>query len=604
MMDGLPPLPEGATLDSAPSAAPASSPALPSLPEGATLDAAPAAQQPGPEAFKSAPSKGGTQAVEPARLDRFLNGVFQGYAGAEQLMARALPYSPVGAVANVVAPGTGDRWAKQWTGAADERAKMLKEEASSLAKGAGVAPDSTDWMNVAGQVASPVNYVGGAGAGAAAKALPFIGKGIAKSAIATGLAEGAGMAAMQPVVTQPGEDFATEKAKQIGIGAGTGAIAAPLISAAGAVIKPAINPAAKKLMAEDVTPTLGQIVDGTGVLGTNIRRAEDVAAKFPIFGAWVRGAQERGMETFNVAAANRALAPIGAKVPEGMPVGHELFNHVEKRLNAAYNKVHPLISAQIDNALTQDLGTIAQNARMLPASQKGQLQEIIATQITEKFAAAGGRADGKTLQGMTSELGRLGSGWAGDPSVDTRMLGQAVNDVRDALSAALERQNPAQAPLLKRANEGWAVLTRLRAAGSSTATQAYEGAFTPTQLGMAARRMDKTTGNGASARGDALMQDLAEAGKKVLPSKLADSGTPERLGTGLILGHGVGSGMIGIPGILTAAALPLLYSKPGQALARAALTKRPAGSQAVRDILKKYAPSAAARLPLLNQDTQ
>ena len=80
--------------------------------------------------------------------------------------------------------------------------------------------------------------------------------------------------------------------------------------------------------------------------------------------------------------------------------------------------------------------------------------------------------------------------------------------------------------------------------------------FTPAQLAEGVRQMDKSVRKGAVARGNALMQDLSDAGVNVLPSKVPDSGTAGRLLTGGIIGGGahylspelaIGAGSLALP---------------------------------------------------------
>ena len=83
---------------------------------------------------------------------------------------------------------------------------------------------------------------------------------------------------------------------------------------------------------------------------------------------------------------------------------------------------------------------------------------------------------------------------------------------------------------------------------------------------MSAYPGDKSAGKGAFARGDALMQDFAEVGQRVLPSTVPDSGTTGRvLMAGLAGGAGAGTlaHFLARPEIAAATAAALgAYTRP------------------------------------------
>jgi hypothetical protein len=527
--------------------------------------------------FKKAPSPG--MAIEPHRLDRFLNGIYQSYAGAEQLAAHGAAWAM---------PETAGPWAK----GADRRAQTMEDEGRDLARHAGVKDDSTDWWNVAGQVASPINWAAGEGAVGAARALPWAGRVLEGSGwganLAKGTVAGAGIGAAAPVTGDAAKDYGDAKLTQTGVGAITGGALAPAANAVGAVISPTVNASARKLLDEGVRLTPGQIVP-------MLKRVEDVAQSFPFVGGMVRDARAQAMGDFNVAAANRALAPIGEKVAPGVAPGHDLIEHVEDKISSAYQKVHPNISLSIDPDLAHDLGQVTHAAgQTLGEGQQKQLQNTIKAQISDKLAQNGGIAPGEVVQGITSELGNEIRGYRGDPSFDSRKLGQALGDVRTAISDALIRQNPGYADELQKANEAWANYVKIRDAAGRAGNVA--GQFSPTQLNRAAVKGETA---GTNARGQALMQDLAEAGKEILPSKVPDSGTPERAALMGLMTHGIGHygaySLIGPGALVPAAVIAGLYNPIGQRVMRAALTSRPDISPALRRVLDMYAPSDAGQ---------
>jgi hypothetical protein len=104
--------------------------------------------------------------------------------------------------------------------------------------------------------------------------------------------------------------------------------------------------------------------------------------------------------------------------------------------------------------------------------------------------------------------------------------------------------------------------------------------------------MDRSKDKSAFARGNALMQDLAEPSKSVLGPKVPDSGTPFRSLTAL--GASGAAGQFISPGAGVAVlAAPALYSKPGQAALAALLTRRPDAAAPIANALRRISPYAA-----------
>ena len=556
-----------------------------------------------PPTFRQGPSIGAGrgEVVEPSQFDRFMNGISQGYTGAFQLAAHHPEYfmpAGLGYAAKAAAP----QFAQQTADMTDKWAQQDAAEEAELRRKAALPAENTDWWNVAGQVASPVNYVGG-GLGEAAvvkgaAALPRVIRPIAENAMARGVGAGVGIGAVQPVTSG---DYDTEKAKQIGENALAGGIGGPLISGAGSIVKPAIGQAAQALEDAGVRLTPGQLMGGWA------KRAEDIAQSYPFAGQLVRNARDQTGKEFQVAAANRALAPIGETVDRGIAPGPELVTHVEDKISDAYNRIHPNVSLVLDHDLAADLGAVLTRARTtLPDAELNQLQRILTSQISGKLTNNGGVMPGKIVQSVTSEIGRMKAGYAADASFDKRQLGGFLGDVREAVGDAVARQNPAFAPDLQRANQAWQMYAKLRDAAGRAGGPI--GEFSSTQLESAAK---KGATAGQKAKGTAPMQAFAAAGKEVLPSKVPDSGTPERAATMAAMhalagtaGHYGAYSAFGPGALVPGAAIAALYNPIGLAVARGAILSRPPGAQAVRDILQKYAPQAAARLPLLNQGQQ
>jgi hypothetical protein len=394
-------------------------------------------------------------------------------------------------------------------------------------------------------------------------------------------AVGAGMggltAALSPVDPNS-QNFAADKAQQIGLGALTGGVLSPAVGALGRIISPNVSPDVQTLLDRGVTPTPGQI------LGGGFARTEEKLSSVPVLGDMIKNAQQRAVGQLNQAAYNEALAPIGETFSG--KVGQEGIEQVEKKIGNVYDKVLPQMQLRVDPQFQADVINLGQMANGLPQAQQGTFTNILKTQIFDKLTA-GGSMDGQTLKGVQSELARTASGYLKDPSFDNRQLGAAVSALRDAVDGNLSRVNPPDlAEQLANANQAWANYARLRAAASSIGAANNEGVFTAAQLQNAVKASDKSVGKGAFATGNALMQDLSGAGQRVLGSKYPDSGTVGRGLLSLLAPTGIAAGFAAQP-TATLATLggigfgSLPYTQLGQRAAAALLTARPQFAQPV-----------------------
>jgi hypothetical protein len=308
----------------------------------------------------------------------------------------------------------------------------------------------------------------------------------------------------------------------------------------------------------------------------------------------IQEARGRAFESFDRVAANRALAPIGERLPQGVRTGHEIASTVEERLGLAYDRVHSATHLGMDQQLQNDLMAVGHRYRTLGPERLGQLQAFIDQNIEEPLVNHGGIMPGQAVHDGSANLRRMAGSLSSDRDGFNRELGAALTDVHQAMEQALERQNPGFARELQRANRGWAEYVRIRQAAGSRGAQGFEGTFTPAQLGSAARGLDRTAGKGASARGEALMQDLAEAGQSALSSKMPSSGTAERAAMLALLG---GHLALSPQTAIVHALLPALYSRRGVALANRAL-----GAQMPAPV-SALAPRVAATGALSTNDT-
>jgi hypothetical protein len=204
---------------------------------------------------------------------------------------------------------------------------------------------------------------------------------------------------------------------------------------------------------------------------------------------------------------------------------------------------------------------------------------------------------GETFKILESSLANEVKKFAGATDAYQRELGDALKEALNVFRKGLERSNPNLQGELTKLNRNYANYTILRNAGARAGDQA--SGFSPAQLAAAVRASDRTAGKGATATGNALMQDLSDAGVGVLNSKYPDSGTAGRM---LAIG-GLGALSHANPAVLAATGIGALpYTPAGQKLAAALLTKRPAGVKALSRGAQQLAPLVGGALaqPLSN----
>jgi len=395
---------------------------------------------------------------------------------------------------------------------------------------------------------------------------------------------GAANAALTPV-SPDSQNFAVDKLKQIGTGAAVGGIISPLARLAGNMISPNVSGDVQTLMSKGVTPTPGQI------LGGGAARTEAKLSSVPVLGDMIKNAQQRAVNDFNRAAYNEALAPIGKKFSG--EIGQSGIEKVGQEIGKVYDDVLPKMQLKVDPRFQSDVTQLGQMAQGLPEQQQKTFMNILRTQIFGKLGPQN-IMDGTDLKGVQSELARTAKGYLGDASFDNRQLGAAVSALRDAVDSNLTRVNaPDLAKKLSDANQAWANFVRLRTAAASTGAMNNEGIFTAAQLQSAVRSADKSVGKGATATGNALMQDLSGAGQRVLGSKYPDSGTAGRGLMALLAPGSIGAGLVSAPGptLATLGSIgvgSLPYTQVGQRLAAALLTQRPQFAQPIGNVVRDY----------------
>lgn len=429
-------------------------------------------------------------------------------------------------------------------------------------------PDAgVDWARIGGNVFNPANLALASKLPAAASTMGRIG---------VGALGGAASAAMNPV-TQEG-DFASNKMQQVGIGAAGGALVPALTAGIGRIVSPAAsrNPELQLLQREGVRPTVGQ------ALGGRWNATEEKLQSLPLMGDMISKARNNAREDFNRAALNRVTAPIGTKASETGQAGVQQAGDMVS--NAYTQAKNQLGNFRLDRQGVGELQKIRQMADMLPdETARGQFQKLWGTLAND--ISPNGTIKAEAFKRIDSKLAKEAARFSGAPDAYQQQLGDALGEVRTSITQNALRANPNAAAMMKAADTAYANLVRVE--GASKNALQTGGFFTPGQLGSAVRQADQSVRDRATARGSALMQDLAGAGQSVLGNKVPNSATADRLMLGA---GGLGAYALNpaIPaGLLAGAGL---YTSPMQSLLRGAVTARPQAAQAVRNTLLQASP--------------
>jgi hypothetical protein len=370
------------------------------------------------------------------------------------------------------------------------------------------------------------------------------------------------------------EEFKQQKGLNTAISTVAGAASPLLTNAVSNVISPKLTPDVEKLVKSGVNLTPGQILGGA------LRNVEEKLTSVPLLGDAINYSRRKGVEEFNKAAYKQVLEPIGGKVPN--LTGREGVDAVEKQINNAYDKILPNIVFKATPEFNANISNLRSmvSQKLDPALAK-RFDYEIDNVIASKLAPKTGMMDGVAFKEAESELGQLARQFKSSANVSERDLGNAFLQAQAELRNTLNATNPQAKAELGNINKAWANFTRLQTAGSKANTAEM---FTPAQLAQAVRQMDTSVRKGAVSRGNALMQDLSDAGVNVLPSKVPDSGTAGRL----MLGGGAlgGANYVSPELAIGAGTLTLPYLPGGRQAMTTLLAKRPESAKLLAEKLR------------------
>lgn len=320
------------------------------------------------------------------------------------------------------------------------------------------------------------------------------------------------------------------------------------------------------------------------VFGGAAQRTEDRLSGLPFVGEAINARRAEGIEDFNRAAFDEALAPIGATT--GGRTGHVGAQAAHDATGKAYRNALGGSEVFPDQQFEADLAQAVGNLRSVPRIG-GEVTDEVSRIVNPEYFTGQGSLTGENMQPMLQELRRLRAAYRNDPLGNR--VGEAISDIEAAIAGMFERQAIEVMPAYRAADQAYRNVSVLDDAVNKALNQT--GTFMPSQLGAAARsNTTRYGGKRAAAEGNMPFFDLQQAGQEVLPSKIPDSGTAGRMILPLLAGSAVGGGTYvtqeGEPvdrassGLLNASIVAALLSAPysragSDVIQRAMMAERP-----------------------------
>lgn len=498
------------------------------------------------------PKQAAAKPSEKPITSSFLMGVKDPISGGAQLLPRGLEFltSAGGLAPNVVSQFFGSEAQR-----VDEMVRREQEAYRQQRKATG--EEGFDVGRLAGNIINPASLVGGPGT------VPFT------RAVTSGMIAGS----LQPVEVPKEGTFAQEKAKQVTGGGVGGLVGTAAVKGAGAVLNPLTTKAEQTMRELGVQLTPGQM------LGGQAKDIESFAANLPLVGSNIANAKERALFSFNKGVINKTLNKIGQSLPEDV-VGRDAVAYVQDTVNSAYDDVLSRIKYKLD---FQTYSGMLKTTKLPPSSlDRVRVKDELNTRVFSRFTQ-NQPIDGdiyKTIESdLTQRIVQLNRGTVGDQDV-----AEALRESLKALREGMQKQNPKEAPQLRRINSVYRDLTIMENAAAKTGTQ--NGVFTPKQYQAAVKEGDVTKRKRQFAAGRARGQDISEAAVDIL------EGSPSynlegRLTYNIMGGAGLlSNAAVAAPLAITA---PVLYSETGLKAMQTLMRNRPEIARKVGERLTRQA---------------
>jgi len=295
-----------------------------------------------------------------------------------------------------------------------------------------------------------------------------------------------------------------------------------LLRGASSIAEPAVDDGIKSLVNAGIKVTPGQYGRSTGTkFGERVARTEDRAVSTPFVGDNIVSDRNRSLSDFARATINRAVEPIGLKLPDNIKPGRGAVKWAGDKLSAKYESLLPNLRVQGDDQFLSELSAIHTDAQTLAPSRVTQFNSIL--NDLGRYWQGGGELGGDALKAIDTRLSDRVRRFSSSPDADQQDLGDALQAVRDTLHGLAARQNPQYAGELQSINQGWKGLVQVERASANS-----KAGISPAGYSQAVKQSSDTVRRRGYARGEALNQDLADPASDILPSEIADSGTAGR----------------------------------------------------------------------------
>jgi len=335
-----------------------------------------------------------------------------------------------------------------------------------------------------------------------------------------------------------------------------------------------------------VLPTIGQrAASGGSFPGRAVNAIEESLQSLPVVGSMVKGARDQANEQAERGAFNSALSEINDRLPADMSVGTSAHGYMQNAFKKAYDDARSGMVFVPDQQYQADrdafMGKLGNG--VLSADQAGRVSNILDNAVTSRLQAGRGSLSGDAYKAAASDI----SDAARKLSASDPLVSDALNNYGAIFDSAARRNSaPESVAKLDAADAGYAKAVRIEQAAAARGGDT--GRFTANQFDRSVQQATGGVRSRAYLRGDALMQDYADAWKS-MRDRLPNSGTTDRLlatqaATGAAGGVAGMSGLLSLPMALKGAAVTLPYAPGARTLMGMAFRPRPGLANAAAKI--------------------
>lgn len=281
------------------------------------------------------------------------------------------------------------------------------------------------------------------------------------------------------------------------------------------------TPEAKQLLEEGIPLTPGQRLGGAA------RTLEERIAGQQFYGDIIKGAERRAMQAFNRTAMDKAIEPIGVKVPKNL-TGQDAFAYAHNAVSNAYQSVLPKLSVSSDAMERFAIGVLSEDKLGMTDAAQETFSRKAKALLLDRFDKQAGTLSGEALKKAEGDLGEEAiSLMTSGNSVD-RDAGRALFELQTALRQQLVKENPQAGAKLAAANKAFQQILPIEKAVTVAAT-GQGGTFTPAQLLRGMKGAQRGPRKTKFAKGEMPMQPFVSAAQDVMGRTIPDSGTAGRL---------------------------------------------------------------------------